>query len=100
VKTLGQTKSGSPQNLSARICRPAGVSGGPVQAQRQTKSVCHCACVGRFIFYYGAKKPQSPVGGFLAPLKGRRGGGVGGGSFRTHFFQMTSRILGKTTELK
>src|SRR5213593_4514637 len=55
------------------------VRGGPVQALRQTKSVWHCACVGRLIFYYGAKKPQVPLGGFLAPLKGGRREEVGGG---------------------
>jgi len=34
---------------------------------------------GPSIFYYGAQKPQSPVGGFWAPLKRRegRGGWVG-----------------------
>ena len=73
------------------------VSGGPVQAQRQRKSVCHCACVGRFIFYYGAKKPQVPLGGFLAPLRGGRRGGWGGGVHLESQFNSlcsrTSRIL-------
>ena len=77
------------------------VGGGPVQALRQTKSVWHCACVGRLIFYYGAKKPQVPLGGFLAPLKGGRREEVGwGGLFKTPvpLLCCTSRILPRETQ--
>src|SRR5204863_307417 len=53
--------------------------GGPVRAQRQTKSVWHCACVGRLFLYYGPEKPQGQVGAFRGLGKaGRRGGGEGG----------------------
>jgi hypothetical protein len=57
------------------------------QAQRQTKSVWHCACDGPSFFYYGLEKPQGPLGGFSRPGTKAGEGVVGGGILKTPLSQ-------------
>jgi len=78
---------------SDRSFQPVSREGvGPCKHSAKTKSVWHCACVGRLFLYYGPEKPQGQVGAFRG--LGKAGGeevGKGGVSNRPPYEECSTK---------